>query len=79
MRGITSTVYIMWLVDDSLLETTVRNISSTLDGMQIYMDSYTINQLSITDNENVYQCKVLIDTKPLVNDSDTFILNVTGK
>ena len=79
MRGITSTVYITWLVEDTPLETTVRNISSTLDGMQIYMDSYTIHQLSVTDNENVYQCKVLIDSKPLVNGSDIFILNVTGK
>ena len=79
MRGITSTVYITWLVEETPLETTVRNISSTLDGMQIYMDSYTIHQLSVTDNENVYQCKVLIDSKPLVNGSDIFILNVTGK
>ena len=79
MRGITSTVYITWLVEDTPLETTVRNISSTLDGMQIYMDSYTIHQLSVTDNENAYQCKVLIDSKPLVNGSDIFILNVTGK
>ena len=79
VRGITSTVYIMWLVDDSQLEVTVRNVSSSLDDMIIYMDSYTIDQLSETDNEKVYQCKVLIDSNPLVNASDAFMPNVTGK
>ena len=78
MRGITSTD-IMWLVDDSQLEAIVRNVSSTLDDMYLYMDSYTIDQLSVTDNEKVYQCKVSIDANPLLNVNDTFVLNVTGK
>ena len=78
VRGITSRVDIMWIVDDS--EPITVNVSSKLDDMwKIYMDSYTINQLSETDNGKVYQCKVLINSNPSVMANDTFTLNVTGK
>ena len=80
VRGITSRVDIMWLVDDSLLEIAVPDISSTSDDMQLYMTSYTIDQLSATDNERAYQCKVLINSREtLVTANDNFTLNVTGK
>ena len=70
----------MWLVDDSLLEIADPDISSTSDGMQLYMTSYTIDQLSATDNERAYQCKVLINSsETLVTANDNFTLNVTGK
>ena len=76
VRGITSSVDIMWLVDDSLLE--IADVTS--DDMQLYMTSYIIDQLSVTDNERVYQCKVLINSSDaLVMASDNFTLNVTGK
>ena len=77
VRGITSTVDIMWLVDDLMLEIADVNISLTSDDMQLYVTSYTIDQLSATDNERIYQCKVLINA--LVMASDNFTLNVTGK
>ena len=69
----------MWLVDGSKI--TVRDIDafSISNGMQPYMDSYTITQLNVTDNGRVYQCKVLIDSDPLVMATDSFTLNVTGK
>ena len=76
VRGITSSLDIMWLVDDSLLE--IADVTS--DDMQLYMTSYIIDQLSVTDNERVYQCKVLINSSgALVMASDNFTLNVTGK
>ena len=80
VNGIISNVDIMWLVDGSEL-VTVRdiNVFSTLNDMQIYMDSFTIEQLNVTDNEKVYQCNVLINSDPLVMASDNFTLNVTGK
>ena len=77
VRGITSRVNITWLVK---LET-IRNVdvSSLMDGdMQLYMDSYTIDRLSVNDNKKVYQCVVLIDSDPLVMAADNFTLNVTG-
>ena len=56
------------------------NISSILNEMQLYITSYTIDQSSTTDNERVYQYKVLINSSgALVTASDNFTLNVTGK
>ena len=79
VRGIISRVDIMWLVDDSLLET-AADVSNTSDGMRLYMTSYTIDQLSATDNGRVYQCNVLINrSNVLVMANDNFTLNVTGK
>ena len=78
VRGITSRVDIIWLVDDSLLEIADANITS--DDMLLYTTSYIIDQLNVTDNERVYQCKVLINSSDaLVMASDNFTLNVTGK
>lgn len=80
VRGITSAVNITWLVDDLELETvTVYNISSPMDDMQLYMDTYTIDQLNVTYNEMVYHCIVVIDNDQLVNATNNFTLNVTGK
>ena len=81
VRGLTSRVDITWLVNGVELET-IRNVdlsSPTDDETQLYMDSYTIDRLSVNDNENVYQCEVLIDSDPLVMATDNFTLNVTGK
>ena len=80
VRGITSGIDIQWLVDGSELKA-VTNVSSTLemDDMKLYMDSYTINELSTNDDGKTYQCKVLINSDPLVMATDNFILNVTGK
>jgi len=78
VRGINSTVNITWLRDGSELEIQdIENITS--DNMQLYMTSYTIDHLSATDNERVYQCRVLIYSNTVVMASDNFTLNVTGK
>ena len=79
VRGITSTVNITWMVDDLELEQITDVISSPMNDTQLYMDNYTIDQLNVTNNETIYQCKVVIDSDQLVNASDTFKLNITGK
>ena len=80
VRGITSTVNITWIIDDLELEQiTDVDVSSLMDDMQLYMSNYTIDQLNVTNNETIYQCKVVIDSDQLVNASDTFKLNITGK
>ena len=79
VRGITSTVNITWIVDDLELEPITVVVSSLMDIMQLYTHTYTIDQLNVTNNETVYQCKVVIDSDQLVNASDIFRLNVTGK
>ena len=80
VRGITSRVDIMWLVDGSEI-TVIRDIDvfTISNGMQLYVDSFAIKQLNVTDNGKVYQCKVLINSDPLVMATDSFTLNVTGK
>ena len=78
VRGINSIVNITWLRDGSKLEMQdIENVTS--DNMQLYMTSYTIDHLSVTDNERVYQCRVLIHSNTVVMASDNFTLNVTGK
>ena len=80
VRGITSTVNITWVVDDLELEPiTVVDVSSLMDDMQLYTHIYTIDQLNVTNNETIYQCKVVIDSDELVNASDIFKLNIIGK
>ena len=79
VRGITSTVNITWMVDDLEFEPITVVVSSPMNDMQLYMNIYTIDQLNVTNNETIYQCKVVIDSDQLVNASDIFRLNVTGK
>ena len=80
VRGITSTVNITWIVDELEFEPiTVFDVSSPMDDMQLYTHNYTIDKLNLTNNETVHQCKVVIDSDELVNASDTFKLNITGK
>ena len=74
VRGITSKVNVTWLVDGSILETVTIIIE-----MGIYMNSYTINQLSTNDDGKVYQCEILINSDPRVIAIDNFTLNVTGE
>ena len=79
VRGITSTVNITWMVDDLEFEPITVVVSSPMNDMQLYMNIYTIDQLNVTNNETIYQCKVVIDSDELVNASDTFKLNIIGK
>ena len=74
VRGITSKVNVTWLVDGSILE-----IVTIIIEMGIYMNSYTINQLSTNDDGKVYQCEILINSDPRVIAIDNFTLNVTGE
>ena len=79
VRGITSRVDIVWSSDDTQLER-MNNVSSTImDNSLVYTDSYTISQLSTTDEGRVIQCEVVINVSPSVMASDNITLDVTGK
>ena len=80
VRGITSKVNVTWLVDGSILET-VTNVPFTIgmSNMQLYMNNYTIDQLSTNDDGKVYQCEILINSDQRVIAIDNFTLNVTGE
>ena len=58
----------------------MNNVSSTtMDNSLVYTDSYTISQLSTTDDGRVIQCEVVIDSSPSVTGTDSITLNVTGE
>ena len=81
VRGITSRVDILWSSDGTELGRT-NNVSSTkMDNSLVYTDSYTISQLSTTDDGRVIQCEVyvVINTSPSVIANDYIILDVIGE
>ena len=79
VRGITSRVDIVWSSDGTELRR-INNVSSTtMDNSLVYTDSYTISQLSTTDDGRVIQCEVIINTSPSVIANDNITLDVIGE
>ena len=80
MRGITSDVDIVWRHDDTIVKNATRvTPTNIMDNLLVYEDLYTISQLSISDNNAVYECRVVVRTYPQRAATDTIILDVTGK
>ena len=79
VRGITSRVDIIWKRDSTMLRRT-DNISPTMMiSSLLYTDTYTISQLSTTDDGREYQCEVVINTSLPVMASGSVVLNVIGE
>ena len=79
VRGITSRVDIVWSSNGTVLRR-INNVSlTTMDNSLVYTDSYTILQLSTTDEGRVIECTVMINASPLVMNSNNITLNVTGE
>ena len=79
VRGITSRVDIVWSSGGTELQR-MNNVSSTMMGNSlVYTNSYTISQLSTTDDGRLIQCEVVINTSPSVIASDSTTLDVTGE
>jgi len=79
VRGITSTVDIIWSSDGTELEKMEGvNVSYTADNSVVYTDAYNIQQLSTTDDGREYQCEVVINNSPPVMANDSVILDVIG-
>ena len=79
VRGITSTVDIVWSSDGTELERMNSVLSTTMDNSLVYTDSYTVSQLSTADDGRVIQCEIVINTSPSVMANDSITLDVTGK
>ena len=79
VRGITSSVDIMWSVDGNEVDRVNDSSPSiiTADSM-IYSESYTIMILSTDDEGRVYQCTVVINATVPVMAIDSITLDVTG-
>ena len=79
VRGITSTVDIIWSSDGRELQRMEGvNFSSTTDNSVVYTDTYSISQLNTTDDGREYQCEVVINTSPPVMANDSVTLDVIG-
>ena len=76
VRGITSRVDIVWSSNGTELERMNNVSSTTIDNSLVYTDSYTISQLSTTDDGRVIQCEVVINTAMAY---DGITLDVIGK
>ena len=79
VRGITSRVDIVWSSDGTVLRRMNDITSTTMDNSLVYTDSYSISQLSTTDDGKVIQCEVVINASPSVMASDSITLDVTGE
>ena len=80
VRGI-DRVDIVWSSGGTELQrmNDVRHMSSTtMDNSLMYTDSYTISQLSTTDEGRVIQCEGVIDLSQVIA-SDSITLDVTGE
>ena len=78
VRGITSRVDIVWSSGGTELQR-MNNVSSTMmSNSLVYTNSYTISQLSTTDDGRVIQCEVVINADQPVTDNDVVTLDVTG-
>ena len=79
VRGITSRVDIVWSSNGTELERMNDVSSTTMNNSLMYTHSYTISQLSTTDDGRVIQCEVVINTTPSVMATDSLTLDVTGE
>ena len=63
VRGITSTVDIIWTTDNVQVRR-VNNVtaSNNINSSSIYNDSFIIPSLNISDIGNMYQCEVLVNS-----------------
>ena len=79
VRGIISRVDIVWSSGGTELERMNGVSSTTMGNSLVYTDSYTISQLSTTDDGRMIQCEVVINASLSVMASDSITLDVTGE
>ena len=79
VSGITSRVDIVWSSDDIVLRRINDTTATTMSNLLVYTDSYTITQLSTTDDDRVIECKVVINGSPSVMATNSVTLNVIGE
>ena len=78
VRGITSRVDIVWSSGGTVLTRMNGMTATTMDNSLVYTDSYSISQLSTTDEGRMIQCEVVINASPSVMASNSITLDVTG-
>ena len=79
MRGITSTVDIIWTTNNTQVRR-INNVtaSSNIISTSIYNDSFIILLLNLSDIGSVYQCEVLINSVLPTSAKTDFIVPIPG-
>ena len=70
VRGIASSVYIIWRRGNTTVDTTRVTAIGTLGNVLEYRDSYTITQLSTSDDGVMYECTLVIQASSEVKAHD---------
>ena len=78
VRGITSSVDIVWSSNDVVLITERNVVNRTASFSTNYISTYIIPQLSTFDDGRVYSCEVVINTNPPVTATGTVMLDING-
>ena len=79
MGGTNERVDIVWSSNGTELERMKNVVSFTVGNSEVYTDSYTLSQLSTTDDGRVIQCEAVIDTTPPIMASGNITLDVISK
>ena len=80
LKGINSSVDIIWMRDGTEILRENDSMGYPFNETRLlYTSYYNITLLQTNDNDTMYSCQAVINTSPLVNNSDNCTLNVTGK
>ena len=80
VSDINSSVDIVWIKDNIEIKRVNDVLGYPINNMTIlYTDFYNITLLQMIDDNTTYQCQAVINTSPLVNNSDDYTLNVIGE
>ena len=79
MRGITSTIDIIWTTGDTQVRR-VNNItpSSNINSRSVYNDLFIIPSLDISDIGSIYQCEVFVNSILPSTAKTDFIIPIPG-
>ena len=78
VRGITSDVVFEWRHDGSRVNSTYVP-TATMNNVVVYRVSYTISQLSTSDDNARYTCRLTVSSSPQARTTVRLELDVTGE
>ena len=79
VRGISSSIDIIWTADDVEIKRTLgASISSLIGNSTLYRDFYNISLLTTAEEGIVYQCEGVINTTPNLTAESSTTLDVDG-
>ena len=79
VRGITSTIDIIWSRDGvEVKRTTGASITSSSGSSIVYKDLYNISLVTTNEEEKVYQCRGVINATPNLTAINNILLDLVG-